>query len=70
MILGMVVWLVLIIGIVLLVVWAIRRNNRGPVSVSSNAVPGQPSALDILQARYARGEITKEQYDAMKRDIS
>lgn len=32
---------------------------------------GQPygDALDILNQRYARGEITKEQYEQMKRDI-
>ena len=27
------------------------------------------SALDILQKRYARGEITKEQYEEMKRNL-
>jgi len=26
-------------------------------------------ALDILKERYARGEITKEQYDNMKKDL-
>ena len=29
----------------------------------------EESALDILQKRYARGEITKEQYEEMKRDL-
>jgi len=28
------------------------------------------SALDILQKRYARGEITREQYEEMKRNLS
>ena len=27
------------------------------------------SALNILQERYAKGEITKEQYEGMKKDL-
>ncbi len=27
-------------------------------------------ALDILKKRYARGEITKEQFDEMRRDLN
>ncbi len=30
---------------------------------------GGGSALEILNQRYARGEITKDQYEQMKRDI-
>ena len=30
----------------------------------------EESALDILENRYARGEITKEQFEEMKRDLS
>ena len=30
----------------------------------------EESALDILQKRYARGEITKEQYEEMRRNLS
>lgn len=31
---------------------------------------GSRSPVDILNERYARGEISKEQYDEMRRDIS
>ena len=70
MILQTVFWLGLIAGIVLLIVWAVRRNSRALASASSDAVSGRPSAKDILQARYARGEITREQYQQMLSDLT
>ncbi len=30
---------------------------------------GRESALEILKQRYARGEITREQFEEMKKDI-
>ncbi|MGW8185900.1 MAG: SHOCT domain-containing protein [Desulfobacterales bacterium] len=35
----------------------------------TTAVSGGENALQILKKRYARGEIDKEQYLAMKRDL-
>lgn len=70
MILQMVFWLGLIAGIVLLVVWVIRRSDRTATSMSKDAVSVQPTAKEILQARYARGEITREQYQQMLSDLS
>ena len=64
-ILPMLFW-VLIIG---LGVWLISGWSRSS-HLDQPANPSQPeSALDILKKRYARGEITKEQFDAMKRDL-
>jgi putative membrane protein len=31
--------------------------------------PGAASALDILKARYARGDLTREEFETMKRDL-
>ncbi|GIK72296.1 MAG: hypothetical protein BroJett021_12840 [Chloroflexota bacterium] len=60
-------WLLMIgftAAVVVLIVWLIRlsapggRFNTG----ASESDPQVQSALDILQARYARGEISKEEY--------
>ena len=56
-ILMMVFWALVIVGFVLLVIWGIRRMS------SSQATPPRDNACDIARARYAKGEITKEEYD-------
>ena len=48
------------VGVVYLVRHFTRQGWRGH---------DEESALDILQRRYARGEITKEQYEEMKRNL-
>ncbi len=36
----------------------------------SGRMSNGPTARDILDRRYASGEITREQYDQMKRDLA
>ena len=69
MIIPMVLWIGLIAGIALLVIWAIRRSSQASRTASTYAISGQTIAKDILQARYARGEITREQYQQMLDDL-
>jgi putative membrane protein len=45
--------------------WAVARATERP----QQGERGE-SALEILRKRYARGEITKEQFDQMRRDVS
>ena len=52
-------WVLVILGIAALV-----RALSGPQGAG-----GRTHALDILKARYAKGEITREQFEQMKRDI-
>lgn len=62
----MVVWAVILIAIVAGVVWLVR--SMAP----ANAPPagGRRSAgLDLLEERYARGEINRDEYQQKKRDI-
>ena len=56
-------WLLLIAGIIVLV--SVLMRGTQPVSVTG--VPEGP--LDILKRRYARGEITKEQFEEMKNTL-
>jgi len=67
MILHLVFWVGLFAGLTLLVVWAIRRARVPAANVSY--ADGGPNAKEILQVRYARGEVTREQYENMKRDL-
>lgn len=72
MIINFVLIILIIVALVLLVVWAVRRMTRNGYrsQVSTGHSGAQPTALDILQARYARGEITREEYQQILKDIS
>jgi putative membrane protein len=57
-------------GIVIaLIVWAIKRLS-GSSSSTMPTNPPQQTPLDIAKARYARGEISKEQFEQIKKDLS
>jgi putative membrane protein len=62
---GMLIMLLVLIGLVWLIVWAVRRSDSG------RGMDGRPqNAREILDQRYARGEITREQYEQMKQDLT
>ena len=61
---GMLFNLAILVGIVLLIVWAVKRFTGG-ASTASVQTP-----REILQARYARGEITRDQYQQILQDLS
>lgn len=57
------------IGFILLIFWAVRVL-MGPGRGDAPPPPQrEPDALDILNRRYANGEITEEQYERMRRRI-
>ncbi len=59
-------WVVLIVGAVWLARGFFPTGQQPPAS----STRPEASADEILKQRYARGEITKEQYEQMRRDLS
>jgi putative membrane protein len=56
-------WILLLIAIPIVVLSTRGRGERA-------GAPQQDEAIRILRERYAKGEITKEQFDQMTRDLS
>lgn len=73
---GMILMWLIPIGFLVLVVLGISGLVRGLINDGQRTVApyssaeDRPSAREILQVRYARGEITREQYMEMLADIS
>lgn len=59
----MIIFWVAIIGLIAWGVFALGRREHGPVTAEKN------SPLDIVKERYARGEISKEEFDRIRKDI-
>jgi putative membrane protein len=62
---GMFMGMILLIVLAVAVVWWF---TKGGLCKNRGALPGE-SPLDILKRRYAAGEITKEQFEGMKKDL-
>ena len=62
----------LLVGLVFLGIWLWRRFgvSEGVDSWAQPQRSQQPSAYDILQTRYARGELTREEYLSMLQDLA
>ncbi len=51
-------------GLIALIVWAITRLTRRGSSTPKD------DALHIARQRYAKGELTKQEYEQIKKDLS
>lgn len=65
---GLLWWIFVILGIVLLVRLLARGGGGGAVPQPPLPAPAE-TALDILKKRYARGEIDKAEFEEKRRDL-
>ena len=59
-----ILWVVVLVAAIV----ALVRYLRGTPTHSRHGA--QPTPLDIIKERYAKGEIDKEQFEKMKKDLS
>ena len=55
-------WILSVAALIWFVFFVARGRNDAP--------PREKSALEILQARYARGEIDRDEFEQKKRDLN
>jgi putative membrane protein len=61
MLMMLVFWGVVIVGIVPAIRWLMTQSREARVT---------DPALDILRQRYARGDISKEEFETKKKDLT
>jgi uncharacterized membrane protein len=73
---GLLFNIAILVGIVLLIVWAVqkfsRSTNSGSLTIApkGSATGHSLSAREILDIRYARGELTREEYQTILSSVS
>ncbi len=72
LIVNLVITIGVMIGIVVLIIWAVRRlsaDASGSSLAKQSELAGAPPK-EVLQLRYARGEITRDQYQEILADLT
>ena len=65
------VWAIALVMLVMMggMMFMMRMMMRGMSQGPSDAAASDRSPLDVAKERLAKGEITKEEFDQMKRDL-
>ncbi len=56
-------FMLVLVGVALLMIWAVRRSGGGLGS-------GREDPIEVLRARYARGEIGREEFERIREELS
>jgi uncharacterized membrane protein len=57
-------FILIIAGIIMLIIWSSKRTRF--IQIKENY---KHNALDLLKERYAKGEIKKEEFEIVKKDV-
>ena len=60
---GFILMIIFWAAVITLIVWGVRHYSHAHQSSNND------SAMDIARQRYAKGEITKEQFEQLKKDL-
>lgn len=55
-------WIAIIVGLVFLIKWIVQQNKQVEQKLVENPI-------EILKNRYARGDISKEEFEQKKKDL-
>jgi putative membrane protein len=61
-------WLIVIVSFILIVLAIVRLVRMGSGPGRRTSLP-EETPLDVLKKKYARGEITKEEFETKKKEI-
>ena len=64
------IWFVIFWGLIIWAAVTLFSKLGGGQSAQSGPSSREESPLDIVKRRYARGEISKEEYDRLRSDLS
>ena len=68
---GMIIWLLVLAALIAGIFWLVRSaSHAGSGGSAQLHLPRRSSGLDVLEERYARGEINRDEYLQKKRDIT
>ena len=67
---GIVIMLAFWIGLIAFSVWIVKALFQDSSRTNNSGMEDPSKPKEILDRRYSRGEITREQYELMKQDIS
>lgn len=66
---GSILWIAFILAIIVVTAKLAGSSNRDGASSGQTTPPPIESPLDILRRRYASGELSRDQFEQMRRDL-